>query len=266
MQLPFELRKQFKISHFEISINWLIAACVLMTMATFINLAFWQLDRAAEKVEAQRLVQAEQQQNAIDIRAIPRGHIHPSNPEMQNRHVALTGEYLNERSILLLAEFHQGQIGYGVVTPFRLAETEQLVLIHRGWTTGILPPNTEPDLRPVYGQQEITGQVFVPAPDARVISSQVNAADWPVRMRSLEFDIIEQLLAEELAQGAEQELFPFQIRLTENQAGVFVRHWPAVNIDVNGNLSYALQWFCFALATLLIALFASSNLWRLLRG
>ena len=57
-----------------------------------------------------------------------------------------------------------------------------------------------------------------------------------------------------------------EVRLTEEQAGVLVRHWPAVNADVNQNLSYALQWFSFALLVLFISLLASSNLWALLRG
>lgn len=253
-----QLRSTYRFLAFEIHINWLIAACVFMTMAAFGRLALWQLDRAAEKVEIQQALMIEQQKNAEPIESIPLGHLHPSNPEMQNRHVSLVGEYDNEHSILLLAEFHDGQIGYGVVTPFRVTASNQLVLVHRGWTTGILPPNTEPDLRPVFGAQHLTAQVYVPPADARVLSSTVDANVWPLRIRSLEFDVIEQVLGE--------EVFPFQVRLTADQPGVFVRHWPAVNVDVNSNLSYALQWFSFALAVFFIALLASSNLWTLLKG
>ena len=54
-------------------------------------------------------------------------------------------------------------------------------------------------------------------------------------------------------------------RLTADQPGTLVRHWPAVNIDVNQNLFYAVQWFSFAFVVLIIALFASSNLWQIMR-
>lgn len=253
-----QLRSEHSLGIFHIRINWLFAACVLMTVATFARLGLWQLDRAAEKVEAQQAMVVESRLNAEPVEAIPAGHLHRANPELQNRHVALRGEYVNDRTILLLAEFFQGMIGYGVVTPFRLESNGQLVLVSRGWTTAILPPDTPPELRPVAGPVEITGQIFVPAEDARVLSSQVDPSQWPLRMRTLEFDVITEILGE--------PLFPFEVRLTEEQAGVLVRHWPAVNADVNQNLSYAVQWFSFALLVLFASLLASSNLWSLLRG
>ncbi|CAN0484763.1 unnamed protein product, partial [Discosporangium mesarthrocarpum] len=163
----------------------------------------------------------------------------------------------NERTILLEAEFHDSQIGYGVVTPFRLASNGELVLVSRGWTTGILPPNTPPYLNPVEGPVEISAQIHVPPDNARVFSSQVDPSQWPIRMRSLEIDVIEGILGE--------PLFPYEVRLTADQPGTLVRHWPAVNVDVNQNLFYAVQWFSFALIVVFIALLASSNLWQLIK-
>ena len=83
-----------------------------------------------------------------------------------------------------MAEFFDGQIGYGVVTPFRLAETDALVLVHRGWTSGILPANTEPATKPVEGLVEIKAQVYVPPSNARVIPSQINTNQWTSRVLS----------------------------------------------------------------------------------
>lgn len=253
-----QLRSEYSIGIFHIRINWLIATCVFMTVAAFARLGLWQLDRAAEKVDAQRAMQLESSLNAEPIEAIPAGHLHPANPELPNRHVALSGEFVNDRTILLLAEFFQGMIGYGVVTPFRLASNGQLVLVHRGWTTGILPPDTPPELRPVSGAVEITGQIFVPPENARVLASQVDPSEWPLRIRTLEFDVLTEILGE--------PLFPFEIRLTEEQPGVLVRHWPAVNPDVDQNLFYSVQWFSFAFLVVFASLLASSNLWALLKG
>jgi surfeit locus 1 family protein len=252
------LRSQHSIGIFRIRINWLFAACVLMTVAAFARLGLWQLDRAAEKVEAQEALVIESSLNAEPLESIPEGHLHRANPELQNRHVSLRGEFVNERTILLLAEFHQGMIGYGVITPFRLQSNNQLVLVNRGWTTGILPPDTPPNLRPVDGPVEVTAQIYVPPANERVLASQIDTSVWPLRMRSVEFDVITDILGE--------PLFPFEVRLTAEQDGVLVRHWPAVNADVNQNLSYAIQWFSFALLVLFLSLLASSNLWAILRG
>lgn len=253
-----QAHRSFTYGSFHIRINWLVSACVLMTVFAFGRLGIWQLDRAADKVEAQTALVEESMRNAAAIETIPDGHLHSANPEIQNLHVELRGEYLNERAILLLAEFFEGQIGYGVVTPFRLSSTGDLVLVHRGWTSGILPPNTPPNLRPVEGELTVTAQIFVPPQNARVISSQIDASQWPLRIRSLEIDVISEIL--------DEPIFPFEVRLTAQQAGVLVRHWPAVNADVNQNLSYAVQWFTFALLVLFLSVLASSNLWSLIKG
>ena len=77
-------------------------------------------------------------------------------------------------------------------------------------------------------------------------------------MRSLEIGVISEILGE--------PIFPFEVRITADQPGALVRHWPAVNPDVNQNLSYAIQWFSFGLIIIFIVLLASSNLWSLMRG
>ncbi|MEX0965524.1 MAG: SURF1 family protein [Pseudohongiellaceae bacterium] len=253
-----QLRSEHSIGIFHIRINWLFAVCVFVTAAAFARLGLWQLERAAEKVQAQQAMQIESSLNATPVEDLPAGHLHRANPEIQNQHVLLRGEFVNDRTILLLAEFFQGMIGYGVVTPFRLESNGQLVLVSRGWTTGILPPDTPPELRPVSGPVEVTAQIYVPPDNARVLSSQIDPSVWPLRMRTLEFDVITEILGE--------PLFPFEVRLTDDQPGVLVRHWPAVNADVNQNLSYAVQWFSFSLLVLFVSLLASSNLWALLKG
>ena len=252
------LTKEFSLGSFHIRINWLIALCVLITTAALGRLGVWQLDRAAEKVAAQQALLLEETENATALEEIPLGHLHPANPELPNRHVALKGEYVNDRTVLLMAEFFESQIGYGVVTPFRLASDGQLVMVHRGWTSGILPPDTPPSLRPVDGPVEVKAQIHVPPANARTLGSTINPDEWPLRMRSLELDVITQILGE--------PLFPFEVRLTANQPGVLVRHWPAVQVDVNHHLFYSLQWFLFAAIVLFIALLASSNLWQLPKG
>ena len=252
--------REFSFGAFHIRVNWIILAAALMSVAGLLRLSWWQLERAGEKVDAQRGLEAELSQTAPPIEEIPVGHLHPANPELPNRHVTLNGEYENERSILVLAEFFDGQIGYGVVTPFRVAASGELVLVERGWISGIGVDADRLDLRPVTGPVGTSAQIHVPAADARLPRSEIDFGIWPLRVRSLEIDVLSAVFGE--------ELFPFSVRLTENQPGVFVRHWPAVSADIAGfgqNLSYALQWFAAALLVALAGLLASSNLWSLLR-
>ena len=86
----------------------------------------------------------------------------------------------------------------------------------------------------------------------------MNTSSWPIQMRGLDMDVVADLL--------EEELFPFVVRLTADQPGVLVRNWPAVNVNINMHLGYALQWFVFALAVLAGSLLASTNILSLMRA
>ena len=90
-----QLRSEHSIGVFHIRINWLFAVCVLVTAAAFARLGVWQLDRAAEKVEAQQAMVIESKLNADPIEDIPLGHLHRANPDLQNLHVSLRGEFVN---------------------------------------------------------------------------------------------------------------------------------------------------------------------------
>ena len=248
---------QWSLGPFQLRINWVILACVLFAVFGLVQLGFWQLGRASEKLAIQEALEEQQLESAIPLEQLDLDSAQENEENLQNLHVALQGEYLNDHTILVLAQFFESQIGFEVVTPFRLAENGQLVLVSRGWTSGILPPNTPPSLSPVEGYLESTAQIFVPGPDQRIIPSQIDASVWPLRVRNIELDILETVLGE--------PLFPFQVRLTEDQPGMLVRHWPESNPDIDTHLSYALQWFTFAVMIALASLLASSNLLSMMR-
>ena len=108
------------------------------------------------------------------------------------------------------------------------------------------------------GHVEIDAQIFVPSGDTRAIENTIDASQWPLRTRALDIETLSTILGE--------PIFPFAVRITADQPGTLTRHWPAVQPEINQNLSYAVQWFSFGLAVLFIGLLASSNLWALLKG
>ncbi len=255
-----QLHRELNIGALRIRLNWIIVAALLMSVAGLLRLSWWQLERAGEKVEARRELEARLSLTAPRLEEIPRGHLHPANPELPNRHVMLDGHYENDRAILILAEFFDSQIGYGVVTPFRLAATGELVLVERGWVNGAGIDVEDLNLRPATGTLRLGAQIHVPAADARIFRNEIAPDNWPLRVRSLDIA--------ELSTVYGEELFPFSVRLIAQQPGTLVRHWPAAGVgpaEYTQNLSYALQWFAAALAVLTISLLASSNLWSLLR-
>lgn len=257
MPLPIPLTRTVTLGALSLRLNLPILLCVLLTTATFVRLGLWQLGRAEEKLAAQAELEQQQRLNPLPLENLAPDQLRADNPDLADLHVSLYGSYDNDRTILVLAQFFDDQIGYEVVTPFRLLSEGHLVLVSRGWTTGILPPNTPPQLRPAQGTLQVTAQIYLPDPDNRVIPSQIDASQWPLRVRAVEMDVLAELLGE--------PLFPYVVRLTPDQPGVLVRHWPAVNAEINNHLSYALQWFTFAVIILIVAFLLSSNLLQLMR-
>lgn len=250
------LRSRFTIGVLEFRINWLIAACVLLTIIALVRLGLWQFGRAQDKVQQQRDYQSMQASEATPIQYVPTAGRQYDIQQLQNRRVVLEGEYLNERTILLVFQSHEAQVGYEVVTPFRADATNELVLVSRGWTPAADYAVIRERLPEITGPQSLTGQIYVPGAREAARENPDFEPRWPLELRHLNMAQIEPLF--------EQTLFPYVVRLNEDQPGVLTRHWPEVIVDTSRNFSYALQWFSMAIAVLIVSLILCSNLLQLM--
>lgn len=241
---------EVKLGRILIRVNWFVVASIVLIAAGFIRLGIWQLDRASEKMALKTAMQQEQQKEAINIEDI----ILTRDGAIPNLHVTLAGEYINEKSFLLVPQSYNGQLGFGVITPFRLQSSNRIVLVDRGWIT--VASGSQLNFRRVVGTRQLTAQIHLqsssPGSDDRP-----DASSWPVQIRRLDVDVISEILGE--------DLFPYPVRLNEDQPGVLIRHWTAVTANSTANISYAIQWFLFAAAIIIVSLLTSSNIVSVLR-
>ena len=241
---------EVKLGPVLIRVNWFVVTGIVLTAMGLIRLGIWQLDRASEKMALQAAMQQEQQKEAINIEdsSITRDGTIP------NLHVTLAGEYINDKSFLLVPQSYNGQLGFGVITPFRLQNSNRIVLVDRGWIT--VASGAKLNFGLVVGARQLTAQIHLrsssPGADERP-----DASSWPVQIRRLDVDVISEILGE--------DIFPYPVRLNEDQPGVLIRHWTAVTANSNANISYAIQWFVFASAIVIVSLFTSSNIVSVLR-
>ena len=153
-----------------------------------------------------------------------------------------------------MPQSYNGQLGFGVITPFRLQNSNRIVLVDRGWIT--VASGAKLNFGLVVGARQLTAQIHLqsssPGADERP-----DASSWPVQIRRLDVDVISEILGE--------DIFPYPVRLNEDQPGVLIRHWTAVTANSNANISYAIQWFVFASAIVIVSLFTSSNILSVLR-
>lgn len=253
------VNKSFMLGPLRVRLNWAIAACVIVSVAGLVRLGIWQLDRAAEKLELHNSFIEMGGQAPSDIGHVPVAGREYDAVQLQNRQVTLRGHYQNERSIFLIYQTFEDQIGFEVVTPFKLSAREEIVLVSRGWTGANSYETLRDSLPAIEGEQEPLGQIYVPRAAEAARRNGLNEAErvqWPLLMRHFNVD--------ELQPFFSLPLFPYVVRLNEGQQGLLVRHWPEVHVDTGRNFSYALQWFAMAIALAVVSLLLSTNLLQLL--
>ncbi len=218
---------------------------VLLTaalLATFVAFGWWQMGRAREK---QAMIQSFQRgtQSSIELK----GGV-PVDELPRYQHVRAEGRYEPEHQVLIDNMPSQaGLPGFRVLTPFHRDGSERLLLVDRGWvplgaTRQDLPPVfVSPELRAVSGRLDT-----LPAPGVRVGDAGV-AGDtgWPRVLNFPRQQDLEQTL------GAKVET---RIVLLDPAApDGYERVWrPAMQFGPERHLGYAVQWFVFAIITLII--------------
>jgi surfeit locus 1 family protein len=231
-------------------VGMVVAVLVVLAALVMTGLGVWQLQRLAQRRAANAVLVARLAQPPLDLNADPAAQPQEYQP------VRVTGTYDFAQEIVLRNRAYAESPGVHVLTPLRLAGSERVVLVDRGW----LPyTEAEPAARAVYqaptAEVTVTGLVrlsqartasFLPAdPTPSADQPRLDAWFWP-----------------DLTQIQTQmpyPLLPFYVE-ADPPATRGPLPFAAHDYDLSDgpHLSYALQWFGFT-ATLLIG---SLVLWR----
>ena len=250
--------RTFTFGELEIRFNWVIAIFVLAAFSGLVRLGIWQLGRAQEKIDLQETYNEMGIDYATPVEEVGMSGLENDALTIQNLHVSLTGHYINEKNLFLVFVTYQEALGYEVVTPFRLDSSEKVVFVSRGWVYANTYEEMLTKVPPIEGDLTVTGQLFVPTVKqaARTNDIDLSQPKWPLEIRYLN--------TLELAPLFEESIFPYEVRLDEDQEGLFIRHWPTVYVDTGRNFSYALQWFSMSIALLIVTFVLSSNILQIM--
>lgn len=218
------------------------ALLTVAVLAVAVTAGGWQVDRAREK---QAMIESFQRgtQSSVELE----GDVTVDElPRYQ--HVRAAGRYEPERQILIDNMPSQvGRPGFRVLTPFRRAGSERLLLVDRGW---VPLGATRQDLPPVIVSAEfrtVSGRLdTLPAPGVRVGDAGVAGdTSWPRVLNFPRQQDIEQVL------GASVEARI--VLLDPAAADGYERVWrPAMRFGPERHLAYAIQWFVFGVVALII--------------
>jgi surfeit locus 1 family protein len=203
----------------------LIGAAVALAVAIVcVRLGVWQLDRLGQRRDRNAALAARLALPPIDLPGQARG-LGLSADSARQRRIVARGVYDFARERVWPGRSFDGTPGVALVTPLRLADGSA-VLVDRGW---------------------------VPSPDAYHVDQAIYRAPDTAGVEGL--GVIPPRGRGDVDPGALRDsipypLLPFILQQTGTSRGL-PRPWPPPALDDGPHLSYAIQWFSFALIIVL---------------
>ena len=211
-------------------------ACAVIFGAIFTRLGVWQLQRLGERKRRNAEVIARMNLPPVDIAALPR-----DTGLARFRQVRLNGRYDYAHEVVLAYRERNGAPGVDVITPLRMAGTDTAVLVNRGWVY-------TPDAATIDHAQWREADTVSAIGRVQMLSVGPGAAasgDAPDRMRWVS--------PEAVAARAGYPVRPYDV-LLEGDTAVSASHpvrFGQPVVDEGPHLSYAIQWFSFALISVI---------------
>lgn len=215
---------------------WATLLTVLL-LAVMVSLGFWQLDRAEQK-----------QQMLDDFEAAAEGAPEPLDkpaPAADDApaHVRVAGRFQSDGQLLLDNQIREGRAGVRVWTPLR-RDSGEIILVDRGW---VAAPRRDglPDITVGTGKRQLSG-LWRPLPQAG-FSLGNRLCDKPDTPQRVQYPRVE-----EIACRFDVPVADGLLLLHPEAPDGFLRQWRPDHLDPSVHWGYALQWFGFAVALLVI--------------
>ena len=211
---------------------------MVILLPVFCGLGIWQLDRAEQKRQMAATQETRRKLPPLDLKQRL-----PESSDLAFRNVVTEGRYLADKTVLIENRKHRGESGFHVITPLRIDGTDRILLVNRGWLSRKQLDKGESPETPS-GLQQITGVINFPEPPALQLALETSRDQhtprWPY------------LTLEQFSRWSGLEILPFAILQSPGDESGFVREWPRPVFSDSMHIGYAIQWFAFALITLLI--------------
>ncbi len=229
-----------------------IATLIVLPILT--SLGFWQLDRAELKQQQLDKYIARAGQVPISLKMLAKpASIQPA--DVLYRRFEVIGQYDDKHNFLIDNRVHQSQVGFYVITPFKIENSNAVILVNRGWIKGKRYRADLPEFPTTVKKIRIKGVGYVPSKNFFSVDNvKITGEKFPLVIQNIDFEAIGKLL--------NTELYPFVLRLDPKEKTGFVRDWKVVTSSPEKSQSYAAQWFTMALVVLLIYISSSFRIKR----
>lgn len=209
-----------------------------------LQLSHWQWHRYHTK---QALTQAYQQQ--WQASPIPLAQALSQLPKQAKApvfiKVTVTGQYDSQHAVVLDNRSQQGQAGYHILTPLRLADSPAVLLINRGFIPRGPAWQSVPDLQVSTKPVHLTGFLTTPSQGFSLGAAiETPSVSWPLRLARIDFA--------ELRRHYSPAVLPYILLLLPQQTGAYACQWSYPPLFAERSLGYTFQWLALALITVIL--------------
>jgi surfeit locus 1 family protein len=202
-----------------------------LVAAVFGRLGFWQLSRLEERRAANRLAAAARAEAPRELGV----GADWTAAELNERWVEATGEFDHAHEVVLRGQAFQGAPGVLVVTPLRLGAGDSAVLVLRGFVPSADAVRAEIDSLREPGQARVRGLATSIASGGGQPLEHGGRTTWA------------RLDLEALRARLPYPVLPVLLRQTPDSGlPALPRRLPPPELSEGPHLSYAIQWFAFA--------------------
>jgi len=213
-----------------------LAAVMVALIA--LSLGNWQSRRAEEK---QRLASELATQAALpplDMQLVKEGKA-----PAYFRSVQMTGSFIAQWPIYLDNRPYQGKAGFYLLMPFKLKDSEQILLIMRGWLPRDVQNRLQLPITPTpKGELQLEGKVRESVGHVMQLGSEPALQSGVIRQN---------IEVAELSKASGLRLENFIIEQTSETADGLIRDWPQASLGIEKHRGYAFQWYGLAVTALL---------------
>lgn len=210
----------------------LITLATILTVSVTSSLGLWQLSRAAEKQARQAAMDHQSTLPPLTAASLLGGG---DGLTLLHRQAVLRGRWAATPPIFLENRPMDGRAGFLVMSPLVLVDGRSAIAVQRGWVPRRLDDRTQvPVVDTPGGVVEVEGRMAIPPSDLLALGPPTSGS------------IRQNLDLRQWGDETGLTLMPLTLQQSGPPDAHLVRHWPVVNLGVEKNLGYAVQWFAMA--------------------
>ncbi len=218
--------------------RWIPFIAAVIVAAIGISLGNWQERRAAQKEELQRQITERAAMPALQAAALAPG----ARPD-EFRQIVADGAFVADWPMYLENRPLDGHAGFYLLMPFRLAGSDAIVLVERGWFARDARDRAHiPEIPTPAGRLQLRGRVRADTGQVMQLGERVAPAPGAILQN---FDL------RAYASASKLPVHAFIIEQTSDTQDGLRRDWPQPTFGIDTHHGYAFQWYSLAAAALL---------------